>query len=102
MTDEERMEIKGAVQEGLRELLAELRPLPVPAYPLHVGAFAVSSCPLTPVPISLESKKLLKQIKDVIGEEQEEVIEKLELRIRGRLLDEEILKYAEEVGIQSE
>lgn len=118
MKDEEREELKKAVQEAVKEILAGQRPMPVPA-PLAQGTeiiirsgvpqglvSSLTSCPC-PIPevsvsLSAKSKKLLKRIKDEIGEKPEDVIAKLELQIRSRLLDAEILEYAKNLEIESE
>ena len=112
-------QLKAAVREAVREIMAELRPMPVPAPPAPVteivircgspeavqvlgGGISLLSycCPGPGLSLDEKSKERLQRIKDKTGEEPEDVISKLELQIRGRQLTEEIEKSAKEVGVE--
>lgn len=125
-------QLKETVREVMREILAEHKPMPVPAPPAHVteivirsgppeavqmaggnvvqmvGGGSFASCP-PPCPppccsgmntLGERSRELLERIKDKTGMAPEDLIQQLELQIRGRLLDEEIERYAKESEIE--
>ena len=123
-------QLKLAVREAMREILAELRPMPISA--AHVapvteivirsgtpetvfgrsgsspGGSIVPYCACQcPYSISSEaaslddkSKKLLQRIKDKTGEDPEKLAHKLELRVRTQQLAEDIEKCAKELEIE--
>ena len=73
-----------------------------------VGGGRFASCP-PPCPppccsgmnmLGERSRELLERIKDKTGMAPEDLIQQLELQIRGRLLDEEIERYAKESEIE--
>lgn len=68
-------------------------------YPFSCVPFCVPTAPNlgVVVPADEKSTQLLQHIKDATGEDQEEVIRKLGMRIMEKQLVEEIEKYAEEL-----
>ncbi|MBI1925749.1 hypothetical protein HYR99_16045 [Candidatus Poribacteria bacterium] len=117
MTDEE---LKIAVREAMNEILAEHRPMPVPApsYPVTeiiircgdpegvkvLGVpshdYPVACCPASPLPLDPKSQELLQKIKDKTGESPEELIRKLEEQLKAQQLASMIEQYAKKQGIK--
>jgi len=114
-------DLKATVREAMKEILAELRPMPVSTSSDCVTEIVIRSgsagamqmlgasyvplsyccvCPTTCVPIPHANKALLQKIQDKTGEASEEVIRKLELEIRAKQLSAAIEEYANKVGVK--
>jgi hypothetical protein len=118
--DLDEKQLKAVVREAVKEVLAELRLMPVaaPSAPVteilirsgsseavrvlgeEVISYCVSQLCLGDIPFDDKISKLLRKIADKIGETPEEVIRKLDNEIKARQFAEDIEKYAKKLGVK--
>ena len=121
MGDESKEDLKAAVREAMREIMAEMRPMPVAGNPSSVteiiirvgsgGAMiqrdfgglgcAGACCPQGVSRPSLggRSRKLLQAIQEKTAESEDDLIEKLERKNAEERLAQDIEKHAKELDI---
>ena len=111
----EELELKGAVQQAMREILAEQKPMPMPApHPpateiiirtgppesirvLGGGGYPLCACPrMSEVPLDEMSRKRLQRIQEKTGHSGEELLRELERRMKARAIEE----WAQELGVE--